>query len=1143
MGEQLSRRVGKTGAAIARTTLVLVAIVAGSTVLFSAAKSAAQSSRDSQKQTQEQQRAAAARKAAAQGAIDARVQRSAAKWPAQDAELQLALAVAPGRSSVLPRWVRDVYIDPSAKAWFWTGGDQETRLEFRKSVEDAWAGKTRTLRGGRWLLIDSAGRFWVQCDSWPDSRTVVCYDGKNWVEHPPTKGSFFHRGWEDSARNVWFIAGKPTEGFESHRLSPGGKWEIKPLPESASNDLDLFRDEKGPAFVEQRDGTIVLCDRSGSGLAATDSGAVFYRLDAAPDGAAAWQPITTRVCTRHRVRFVLPLADGSIGTVCEGDRLWLDRALTAEDVAALVEKLGSGLERERDEATRELRLLVGKWDQVIHDAAQKTGSPEVRLRAAALLKGAPAGREKRPGGDAGSGQHPAQITYLGGRYALGECHPLCRDQSGRAILAAFDFQDRTTGVAYDQAVVTINADTSWSAVPVDPAKWDVKKLTPDSGEAYEDRSDRLWVKPPYRIEKDGTVIKAVRDELEYHHVVGQDADGRVYLAGKNVGFIAVDGTPPPAAPPPAGASAAATQATPGAAAAEDGGTPVGQTWQYRYAAAGATDGSAWAWLEGNDALQRFSAGKWEKAPAAPEGRGESLLPLKDGGMLVLFSRGDNHAAACDGRATWRAAVDLKQLIEKEHDLLRRIGPDDFAGEGPDLIAADAGGNIWLTGTAQLSCFDGRAWHDVEPEMVKQGQRPRGIFVVATAGADTAPALGRGTGVIIQDNFGNLWFLQLDAGTIKVTTLRRNPGHTFGKFIRKAVHAPTGEVLLSTALGGEVHRFATGKLQRSMAGQGSPLGYDAAGNLWRVVDMGKALEVTRGIPKPGEHGARLPLENVAGALRWLTSPDGKNWLVHANALLRVETLQDNGKLTARQTGRWTWPSPLAEIADAFFDDSGGFWVKGGNSQLTRYALHGGPLVASAQPAQPGAKSPATAPPVDPATAAALERAASMDLEIQRGLFDKTLRDLRPSYPKVSVGTTMGTCKWQKLVLNRAGKKLDAIRFTVPPGEPREMTWAFISPPRGVTAWFVLPVEGQMDMPEHFDFASGQADQWKGVEAPPRSTIMMQSWPARLDGGKEYIIWFKFLRDQPVEMEVAINNLHDSGDAGVQEALGLVRRPRD
>jgi hypothetical protein len=104
----------------------------------------------------------------------------------------------------------------------------------------------------------------------------------------------------------------------------------------------------------------------------------------------------------------------------------------------------------------------------------------------------------------------------------------------------------------------------------------------------------------------------------------------------------------------------------------------------------------------------------------------------------------------------------------------------------------------------------------------------------------------------------------------------------------------------------------------------------------------------------------------------------------------------------------------------------------------------------------------------------------------------------------VGTTTGTCKWQKLVLNRAGKKLDAIRFAVPPGEPREMTRAFISPPRGVTAWFVLPVDGQMDMPEHFGFASDQADQWKGVEAPPRSTIIMQSWPARLDGGKEYII---------------------------------------
>src|SRR3954471_6890450 len=95
---------------------------------------------------------------------------------AEERDAGLGRALAERRQVVaLPNWVRGLWVDPKGEPWFedqaLTGNPIE---EARASLSAAVAGKTRVIRGGRPILRDSRGRFWVI----GGGQVLLGYDGK-----------------------------------------------------------------------------------------------------------------------------------------------------------------------------------------------------------------------------------------------------------------------------------------------------------------------------------------------------------------------------------------------------------------------------------------------------------------------------------------------------------------------------------------------------------------------------------------------------------------------------------------------------------------------------------------------------------------------------------------------------------------------------------------------------------------------------------------------------------------------------------------------------------------------------------------------------------------------------------------------------
>src|SRR5688500_15269475 len=67
------------------------------------------------------------------------------------------------RWTVVPRWVREVYVDPSGDAWFRReGGGGDNGAGLKASVEEAVRRGRRIVRGGDIVLIDRRGGVWVR---------------------------------------------------------------------------------------------------------------------------------------------------------------------------------------------------------------------------------------------------------------------------------------------------------------------------------------------------------------------------------------------------------------------------------------------------------------------------------------------------------------------------------------------------------------------------------------------------------------------------------------------------------------------------------------------------------------------------------------------------------------------------------------------------------------------------------------------------------------------------------------------------------------------------------------------------------------------------------------------------------------------
>ena len=186
----------------------------------------------------------------------------------------------------------------------------------------------------------------------------------------------------------------------------------------------------------------------------------------------------------------------------------------------------------------------------------------------------------------------------------------------------------------------------------------------------------------------------------------------------------------------------------------------------------------------------------------------------------------------------------------------------------------------------------------------------------------------------------------------------------------------------------------------------------------------------------------------------------------------------------------------------------------------------------------ADAPTTRPAVtDAQLDAALEATRNAVLS---PTFEQTLRSVASRFTSITVSTEPGHAYWNKLSLNGRGHWIDAIRFRVPDGAPRDLLWAMISNETRYE-WYIFTVDGEP--------MKGFARNWYytpqdilGQRTPKGAKdLMLQTLPASsLRPGAEYVIWLKFRHGKPRPTYIALSLLPAAEDSAALDAPDHVVR---
>ena len=458
-----------------------------------------------------------------------------AKRLAEQEELERSFST-PVRWRILPQFVRGLRIDRAGGPWYHLRDESSSEEALRQSVERSAMARVATIRSGRLLLTDRAGRIWVCPDR--DKHRLLCYCTlqKTWQPErlatgeetlPATlptaetyRGVFTDVACEDSAGNVYFVGGAYYRGgYGIHRLDKSGTWTYRPVvPERTFDHWLLDR----PIVLEQPGGRIAICPRRPSQLPPEQRRALYF------DG-KTWQEIDPRVCHNdlHILEAMLPLPNGAIGTLC-GDRFWLywppGTLQLQGPFEELIGKLSDPDPALREQASDSLIAMgpqaLGRLEALLTDP-QAVPETQVRLEAIiGTLKAAAAGED-----NGAAGLH-------GGRYAFDQCYFTSRGPRGQVRFYVEHCRDIRLDKTYHQSFVTLDADGVWNATVIPSKQWDREGLLKLPVNRFEDSKGGVWLHGGLRTSPDDHSIEPqAPDGLMFGDALAEDGEGRVYFDG------------------------------------------------------------------------------------------------------------------------------------------------------------------------------------------------------------------------------------------------------------------------------------------------------------------------------------------------------------------------------------------------------------------------------------------------------------------------------------------------------------------------------------------------------------------------------------------------------------------------------------
>ena len=166
---------------------------------------------------------------------------------------------------------------------------------------------------------------------------------------------------------------------------------------------------------------------------------------------------------------------------------------------------------------------------------------------------------------------------------------------------------------------------------------------------------------------------------------------------------------------------------------------------------------------------------------------------------------------------------------------------------------------------------------------------------------------------------------------------------------------------------------------------------------------------------------------------------------------------------------------------------------------------------------------------------------------KSAFRLAVRSAKEQYQTVVPSKDRGRTQWRAYTLNSMGKKFDAIRFVAPAGYTSDLFWAFAedsSFPRS-DSWYIMPAREEAD--NHL-FGFKRYMRTRDVELydvtlPSKNSLFCQALVGedtarKLQPGREYIIWFNFTHNTPVQIWIAINVVRSGSETDSSEAITRV-----
>jgi WD40 repeat protein len=177
-----------------------------------------------------------------------------------------------------------------------------------------------------------------------------------------------------------------------------------------------------------------------------------------------------------------------------------------------------------------------------------------------------------------------------------------------------------------------------------------------------------------------------------------------------------------------------------------------------------------------------------------------------------------------------------------------------------------------------------------------------------------------------------------------------------------------------------------------------------------------------------------------------------------------------------------------------------------------------------------KTDKEAKPVPAKVTASLKQAYKLvtDKEATVEKLQETLVPVLADLPVIAPHTGKQKPKWHQLNVNRDASRFAVVRFKSPLKKDADLEWVFNAP--NMTNWYIVPVEKTMKGFRNFKIERDVRMQ--GVEFPENSRLHFQ----RLTGGEikpgnEYLLWFRFDADNPVELKMCVH----LSEAGTNKAV--------